>query len=126
MTDQDAVDDETPVAFGRALAAALEAAGLSQAALGERVGVAQNTVSTWVAGKYQPEPKVVFSIERALDATPGSLSLLLGYLPPEAAGRSVASVREAIASDPRLDTRGKAALLAAYDAYIAGGRRRRG
>lgn len=81
--------------------------------LGLSAPVAQTTVSNWMNGRNVPEPPSVFAMERALGLRPGQLSILFGYLPPNARPLG-GGVEEAIAEDPYLAGNLKRALLAAY------------
>ena len=66
----------------------------------------------WVNGDTEPTRPKVWAIEQVLDARPGSLSRLLGYLPVDA--RPITSVPGAIDADPRLDEEGRRVLHALY------------
>lgn len=62
-------------AEGRALRALREAAGLTQAELGERVGMSDAIVSQWETGIKKPRRKSAESVGRALGAADEVLAL---------------------------------------------------
>lgn len=106
-------------AFGHELERRLM--GLNRAAFGRRVAEeegrgdrphSETQVSKWVQGEYITSPVRVFAIERALDATPGALSHLLGYLPIEA--RDILSVEDAIGFADGLDQKDRSMLIDLY------------
>lgn len=98
--------------FSRALRSARITAGLTQKALGDDVGVSQNTISSWEAGELPAQPELVFALERALGMSPGWLSRLLGYLPlPDGDGdRFIDAIRD----NPHLGESTKRVLAAFY------------
>lgn len=99
-------------AFGEALADAL--GDRSQDWLAAQVGKTQAAVSKWINGRNEPDVDTVFALEAVLGLTPGELSAYLGYVPVDSP--AVASVRAAIAKDPRLNARTRRVLNATYDA----------
>lgn len=114
--------EERRKAFGAALAKRRKQLALSQTALGEALGgVGQSAVSLWECGETQPRPQMVYAAEKALGLTPGTLSRLLGYLPPARPRNSgLGGVREAIRLDPLLTDKEKRSLLALYESLTAG------
>ncbi len=66
--------------WGRAIRAQRQLLGLTQAALAEKVGVTQGTVSRWERGDCQPEHRLIPLIASALCTVP---SVLFPY--PQAA-----------------------------------------
>lgn len=114
--------EEQRKAFGRAVRQRLEDLGRSRAWLGAEVARLElgdgtrpytaSAVTMWVNGDTEPTRPKVWAIEQALNAKPGSLSRLLGYLPIEA--RPVATVPAAIDHDGRLDEEGRRVLHAVY------------
>lgn len=102
--------------FGAALAAAMEARGVSQTALAAVLGRAQNTVSTWVAGGAAPAPEVVFELEAHLGLGRGALSRHLGYVP--APGDDEAVV-QAVSADSRLTAEQRERLIGLFREFIA-------
>lgn len=94
----------------------MKARGLSQSSLGAATGIPQPAISTWVNGHAVPSVPVVAVLEDALDLTPGELSRQLGYLPLDAF--EVASVPDAIESDPALSVVARKALLALYAHFV--------
>jgi transcriptional regulator with XRE-family HTH domain len=65
------------------------AAGLSQRALGERLGVSGNTIRDWESGKFQPSPERRALIESVLNALPVEVA------PPKAAPKPMGkSIKE--------------------------------
>jgi transcriptional regulator with XRE-family HTH domain len=109
-------------AFGAALAKRRHELSLSQAALGKALGgVGQSAISQWECGETQPRPDHVYAAERVLGLSPGSLSRLLGYLPPSRSGASTArDVHDAIKRDPLLTDREKRSFIVLYEAIAAG------
>lgn len=80
-------DDRTPLRedFVRTFTWVLEHHGISHRELAERLGWKNHTrIYNWLNLKSEPFPWQVFAIERAIPIPPGTLSLTLGYLPPEA------------------------------------------
>lgn len=112
--------------FGAAVRARLDDLGRSQEWLGLETSriedrdppYIQATVSQWLLGKTEPAPKTVFAIEQALGVNPGTLSRLLGYLPPST--RSATTVRDAIAADPKLTATGRRVIAAVYEELVDG------
>jgi hypothetical protein len=88
-------EDRTPQRedYARALAWVLDQRGVSHRELAERLGWKNHTrIYNWLNLKSEPFPWQVFAIERAVGVPPGTLSLTLGYLPPEARSASGAAV----------------------------------
>lgn len=114
--------EERRQAFGAALAKRRKDLQLSQTALGRALGgVAQSAVSQWECGETQPRAEHVYAAELALGLTPGTLSRLLGYLPPSSANLGPAgSFREALRLDPLLTDGEKRSLLILYEALTGG------
>lgn len=114
-------------AFGEAIRDRLHEMKKSQRWLGQEVArlegrgdaYTQQTVATWLSGSAEPAPRTVFAVEVALSVKPGSLSRLLGYLPPST--RSATSVRDAIGADPKLTAMGRRVLAAAYEQLVDDG-----
>jgi transcriptional regulator with XRE-family HTH domain len=67
--------------FDQAIAVRREELGLSQTELAERLGVSQQTVSRWEAGRAIPEPDRVAGLAKALDYEEERLLGYAGYLP---------------------------------------------
>lgn len=82
---------------------------VSHRELAEGAGLGAHTrLYRWLNLKAEPLPHEVFAMERFLKVPHGTLSLSLGYLPPEA--RSAAgqqSVEEAVNADPFLPEQAK-------------------
>ena len=103
--------------FGRALHEAMNALDINESELGEKVGKSQTTISNWLRGVTAPKREEEgFAVERALELPPGTLTRLLGYLPPEAFDK--ASFEAVLLSDDELDEGDKEMLLAAYRAAV--------
>lgn len=106
-------------AFAAALVEARTVRGLTQTELGAEVGIGQPGVSAWEAGENQPEPEMVFAVERVLELPPGHLSRHLGYMPPDSDGQVTATFEEVVMGDPLLDEGQKRAALALYREFTA-------
>lgn len=98
--------DEQRVAFGRALKAAAEAAGVGTSVkLAEYLTdnghkVSQPTVAGWFRGdEGEPSRPVLLLIEELLDLQPGELSCRLGWVP---VGTEIDDLEAAILADPGL------------------------
>lgn len=105
---------ERRAAFGSALADALAVRDLTQREIAERIGTSQPSVSAWMKGDAEPASAMVFRLEEELELPPGRLSVLLGYLPPEALDAPAATFEEVVTTDPLLDDAAKRGLLAMY------------
>lgn len=110
--------------FGEALGSALAVRGMTQRELGDVLELKQPTISAWLKGESEPASAVVFATERALELPPGHLSILLGYLPPDAVDAPPATFEQVVGTDPLLDEPAKRGLLAMYRELTA--RRSRG
>jgi transcriptional regulator with XRE-family HTH domain len=106
------------VAFGTALASAMQARGMTQVELAEQLGVTQSMVSEWRAGLSGPKRHVAFEIERILSLTPGTLSINAGYLPVEALLGGPVSVHDAVLTDGLLSEDDKLTVLVVYDHLV--------
>lgn len=105
--------------FAAALREQLRAQSLTQKWLSERVGHGESAVSNWCAGRDEPRPRTVFTIEQTLGLAPGTLSRHLGYVP--VAGWEAASLEAAILGEPTLDDAQRAALLGIYRTWRRNG-----
>lgn len=108
--------------FRAALANAIDRGGWTQQRLGEALGltakVQQSKVSDWLRGVLKPpDPPVVCQMERILGLVPGTLTLHLGYLPPDVP-RQVVTVEEALRNDPLLTPDHRDVMLVAYAASV--------
>lgn len=105
-------------AFGHELERRLM--GLNRAEFARKVAIEEGRdrphpeqqVSAWIKGENIASQARVFAIERALDATPGALSHLLGYLPVEA--RDITTVEDAISFAAGLDDKDRSMLIELY------------
>lgn len=109
--------------FGRALAGALDAKGLTTGALlevvaGSTTEGARGTVRKWITGEREPSRPKVLAIEAVLELEPGTLSRHLGWLPVGA--EPVPTVEAAILADPDLTAGQKNILLAALNDFRRG------
>jgi transcriptional regulator with XRE-family HTH domain len=95
---------------------------LSQTALGRALGgVAQSAVSQWESGETEPRVEHVYAAEKALGLAPGTLSRMLGYLPPSGGKKGdPVSFREAVRRDPLLRDEEKRSFLVLYNALTVG------
>jgi transcriptional regulator with XRE-family HTH domain len=109
-------------AFGAALAKRRKELQLSQTALGRALGgIAQSAVSQWECGETEPRAEHVYAAENALGLTPGTLSRMLGYLPPSSTkNNDPGSFREAVRRDPLLTDEEKRSFLVLYNALTGG------
>lgn len=109
-------------AFGAALGKRRRELALSQTALGEALGgIGQSAVSQWESGATQPQQEHAYAAEEVLGLTPGTLSRLLGYVPPsKSAHVTSGDVPEAIRRDQLLTDKEKRSFLALYEAIVAG------
>lgn len=116
MPTEDTTDPaERRVAFGRSLADVLAVRDLTQRQFGELLGgISQPAISAWLQGESEPGAAIVFEAERVLELPPGRLSVLLGYLPPEAVDAPAMTFEQVVTSDPLLDDAAKRGLLAMY------------
>ena len=105
--------DKARTEFGNSLARALRSRGMTQVELAESLDTAQSVISAWINGRSEPAPGTVFTLEKQLGMDPGSLSRVLGYLPPEAA-KVATTVRDAVARDFSVDEQYKPMLMAVY------------
>lgn len=99
------------------MAAARRAAGLTQEQLVDLIKFQQPTISGWESGASEPDPDVVFEIERRLGLKPGALSKFLGYV-PVAAVAVAGGFEDAVEGDPYLDPDDREFLLNAYKLAI--------
>lgn len=95
------------------MAAARRAAGLTQEQLVDLIKFQQPTISGWEKGLTEPDPDVVFELERCLGQKPGALSKFLGYVPVTAV-KVAGGFEDAVAGDPHLDPDDREFLLNAY------------
>ena len=66
--------DDVRLVFGRRLRALRRGAGLTQAHLAERAGLAPNTVGTYERGEKAPRPRTLEALAEALDCTADHLA----------------------------------------------------
>jgi transcriptional regulator with XRE-family HTH domain len=81
----------------------------SQADLSRQLGITQQAVSDWMAGRVPRDPQRVFEIERKLGVPAGFISHVLGYQPV-----GVTHVPAAIQQDPHLPDDWKWTLTSLY------------
>lgn len=103
--------DERPRAFGRALDEAMRMASFTAPTVARHVGLTDDAVRKWIAGKSEPAPHLVFAVEQLLDVAPGDLSRHLGYVPV-----GTISVTAAIDADESLTDQARDIVRAAYRA----------
>jgi len=107
-------NDQQRAAFVRALKGAREQQGVSQRELARLIDVHPGTVAQWETGQSVPRVPAAVRVERALGVEEGQLLRLLGYLHPDVQARTVASVVEAVESDPALNPDDRQLLLSIY------------
>jgi transcriptional regulator with XRE-family HTH domain len=115
---------EEPSALGEIIRRQRELSAMSMRQFSELVGISNPYLSQIERGLREPSERVVEAIASALRTTSDALY--------EQAGIEVAepleegpSVTEAIKADPRLNAAQRRALLAVYQAFTEGPRRRR-
>lgn len=106
--------------FGRALAATLEAKGLTSGALlhipsATTVEGSRSTVTSWLRGRSEPSRPKVLALEQTLELPPGTLSRHLGWLPLDAV--EIPDVETSILADPDLSPAQKNILLSALQDF---------
>lgn len=102
-------------AFAVALDVIAQEEGVSQAELARRLGMAQQTISKYIAGESPPEnPDTVFEMEAKLGLPPGYLSHHLGYLP-----LTYVPTASSIEADPRLSPASRTMLMRVYRTLLA-------
>ena len=84
--------------------------GLSQAALGKRIGVTQQSVGD-IEKRQHLHCELVVEIEKALELEPGTIFLRAGYV------TNTPPARQAIETDPLLDDNQRRTVLAVYDGF---------
>jgi transcriptional regulator with XRE-family HTH domain len=95
--------------FGKALDQLLHERGISQNALGARLGITGSAVNQWVTGRTRPSRDNVQRLEDELAVDPrGSLLTLAGYAVENDHGPTIESL---IRSDPTLAAEDKRLLL---------------
>mgnify|MGYP000868055126 CR=1 FL=1 len=108
--------------FARRLRQYRDAAGMTQEDLGVAIAriegrskpYSQGAVAAWeTAEKYPRTPSFVFMIEQALNIKPGTLSAIVGYVPPRAAPPT--TVPDAIAADKGLTREQREALTEMWE-----------
>jgi transcriptional regulator with XRE-family HTH domain len=96
--------------FGEALTQLLAERGLSQNALGQRIGVSGTAVSYWITGKTTPSYENVVHLEDEFAIEPrGSLLRLAGYSADDTSDQPTAE--SLIRADPGLHPEDKRVLL---------------
>ena len=95
-----------------ALRRAVEEAGITQDALGDRLEEKQQTVSAWL-NKREPKLDDLARIEKVLGLTRGHLVRAAGYV------EDPATVRDSIAGDVGLTQRWRDVVLVVYDSSVA-------
>lgn len=108
--DERARRDSQRRAFAEALSVVARDMDMSQAELARHLGMAQQTISKYIAAEQPPDnPETVFQMERKLGIAPGGLSHHLGYMPLEHV-----STAAAISNDPGLSPQVRKMLLTLY------------
>lgn len=117
--------EERRRAFGEAVRQALRVKQMTQEELAAALNKTQPMISAWIQGKRAPEsPELAFEVERAIGVDPGTLSVHLGFIPPEAA-RTVASFESVVLADTGLSDDEKELMMAMYKAATSKRRRPR-
>lgn len=101
--------------LGRRISEGRKAAGLSQEALGERLGVSRQAVSKWEADAAVPELENLIAMSRIFGVTIGAL---LGVEPPEEAPETEGTASEETEADAALAGELTDRELAAVEAIV--------
>ncbi len=116
-----------PSALGEIIRRQRELAELSVRQFAERAGISNPYLSQIERGLRAPSERVLDSIAETLQSSAEALYEQAGIVPPGGEPEESA-VLDAIAKDPRLSGRQRAALREVYTSFVAGapaGRRRR-
>lgn len=106
--------DRARATWAAALAEAMRERGWEQPDVAKRMGITQQSVSSWLRGFPPDSPWRNFEIERRLGLPDGYLSHHLGFIPVDGS-----MVPEAIAKDPQLNDAKRKMLLSMYRALVA-------
>lgn len=97
----------------------MEAAGVGQAELAERLGMHESSISRMIRGQTQGVTvDQLVRIERALDLRPGRVLRTAGLVDAD----DGATVRERIETDPLLTASERTIVLRIYDGSVAASR----
>lgn len=96
--------------LGNAIRRTYKSKGLTQAYIGDALGITQGEVSQMVTGKRLPSIDQMLSIEAALDVPAGYLMREAGII------TDPVDVRSAVLADVHLSDEGREAVLAVYQA----------
>jgi transcriptional regulator with XRE-family HTH domain len=118
------VASEEPSALGEIIRRQRELSAMSMRQFSELVGISNPYLSQIERGLREPSERVLESIASALRTTSDALYEQAGIEIEEADEESV-SVPDAVKADPRLNAAQRRALLAVYQAFTEGTRRRR-
>jgi transcriptional regulator with XRE-family HTH domain len=118
------VASEHPSALGEIIRRQRELSAMSMRQFSEAVGISNPYLSQIERGLREPSERVVESIASALRTTSDALYEQAG-IEIEEPGEDGPSVPDAIKADPRLNAAQRRALLAVYQAFTEGSRRRR-
>jgi transcriptional regulator with XRE-family HTH domain len=116
--------DEQPSALGEIIRRQRELSAMSMRQFSELVGISNPYLSQIERGLREPSERVVESIAAALRTTSDALYEQAGIDIDEAVDEGP-SVTDAVKADPRLNAAQRRALLAVYQAFVEGPRRRR-
>jgi transcriptional regulator with XRE-family HTH domain len=111
--------DRSSSALGEIIRQQRELAELSMRQFAELAGISNPYLSQIERGLRAPSEQVLAAIARSLQVSVDALYERAGVAPPGADDEEGRPVLDAIAADPRLTARQRAALREVYEAFVA-------